>query len=141
MDQKGSKVDTMDTRALGKNFQDGEIIVRQGEVGDCMYVVQEGSVEVFFESGDQDIHLNILGEGEFFGEMAIFEHETRTSTVRARGPVRLLTVDHKNLLHRIHEDPSLAYRLMEVMSNRIDRLSEEVARLNLKLSKYEGGNP
>jgi CRP-like cAMP-binding protein/flavin-dependent dehydrogenase len=139
-DQQDTQADTMEARELGKHYQDGEIIVRQGDVGDCMYVVQDGFVEVLFESGDQEVQLNLLGKGEFFGEMAIFEHEMRTSTVRARGPVRLLTVDHKNLLHRIHEDPSLAYRLMEVMSNRIDKLSEEVARLNQKLSQYEGGN-
>jgi CRP-like cAMP-binding protein len=61
--------------------------------------------------------------------MAIFEHEIRTATVRALGPVRILTVDHKNFLQRIHEDPSLAYRLMEVMSNRINKLIKEVAKL------------
>ncbi|HKJ38452.1 MAG TPA: cyclic nucleotide-binding domain-containing protein, partial [Anaerolineales bacterium] len=58
--------------------------------------------------------------------MAIFEHEIRSATVRSLGPTRILTVDHKSFLRRIHEDPSLAYRLMEVMSNRINRLSVEV---------------
>ena len=119
----------MDIGALGKIYQNGEIIVRQGEIGDCMYVVQDGYVEVVIESGDQQVQLNVIGKDEFFGEMAVFEHEVRTATVRALGPVRLLTVDHKNFLQRIHEDPSLAYRMMEVMSNRINKLSEEVARL------------
>jgi len=45
------------------------------------------------------------------------------------GPARILTVDHKNFLRRIHEDPSLAYQLMEVMSNRVRRLSAEVTQL------------
>jgi len=119
----------MDIGALGKIYQNGEIIVHQGEIGDCMYVVQDGYVEVVIESGDQQVQLNVIGKDEFFGEMAVFEHEVRTATVRALGPVRLLTVDHKNFLQRIHEDPSLAYRMMEVMSNRINKLSEEVARL------------
>ena len=115
--------------ALGKIYQKGETIVREGEIGECMYVVQDGFVEVVIKSGEQDVQLNILGKDEFFGEMAIFEQEIRTATVRALGPARILTVDHKNFLQRIHEDPSLAYRLMEVMSNRINKLSEEVARL------------
>jgi flavin-dependent dehydrogenase len=137
-DLQSVEANTMDIGALGKIYQDGEIVVRQGERGNCMYVVQEGIVEVSIDSGDQQVQLRTLGEDEFFGEMAIFEHEVRTATVRARGPVRLLTVDHKSLLQRIHEDPSLAYRLMEVMSNRIDKLSAEVARLNQKLSQHEG---
>ena len=140
VDQQHEETKPMDIGALGKIYQDGDIIVRQGERGNCMYVVQEGTVEVFVDSGGQQVQLRTLGKDEFFGEMAIFEHEVRTATVRAKGTVRLLSVDHKNLLHRIHEDPSLAYRLMEVMSSRIDQLSAEVSRLNRKLSEYEGGN-
>lgn len=125
----------MNIGALGKIYQDGEVIVRQGEVGDCMFVVQDGFVEVLIESGNQEIHLNVLGKDEFFGEMAIFEHEIRSATVRAKGPARILTVDHKNFLHRIHEDPSLAYRLIEVMSGRVNNLNEEVTKLKLNLSE------
>ena len=116
--------------ALGKVYKNGEIIVRQAEPGDCMYVVQEGFVEVVFESEDQVVELNVLGKDEFFGEMALFNEEVRTATVRARGRARILTVNHENLLKYIHEDPSLAYRLMQVMSERIDRLSEAVAELS-----------
>ncbi len=121
---------TMSIGALGKIYQDRETIVRQGEVGDCMFVVQDGFVEVVIESDVQQVQLDILGKDEFFGEMAIFKHEIRTATVRAKGPARVLTVDHKNFLHRIHEDPSLAYRMMEVMSDRINKLNKEVTKLN-----------
>ena len=126
---RGTEVNTMSLGALGKDYQDGEIIVHQGELGDCMYVVQEGHVEVLIESDNHQVQLNILGKNEFFGEMAIFDHEIRSATVRALGPARILTVDHKNLLRRIHEDPSLAYHLLHVMSDRVRRLSGEVADL------------
>jgi len=125
-----TEVNTMNMSALGKMYQPGETIVRQGEIGDCMYVIQDGRVEVVINSEDREIQIDLLGKNDFFGEMAIFEHEIRSATVRALGPVRILTVDHKNFLQRIHEDPSLAYRLMEVMSNRVRKLSMEV--INLK---------
>ena len=128
-DPQVNEVNTMSAGSLGRMYRDGEIIVRQGELGDCMYVVQDGAVEVFIESEDQQIQLNILGKDEFFGEMAIFDHEFRSATVRALGPARILTIDHRNFLQRIHEDPSLAYRLMQVMSERVRRLSGEVAQL------------
>ncbi|HLO34343.1 MAG TPA: cyclic nucleotide-binding domain-containing protein [Anaerolineales bacterium] len=128
-DSQAREVNTMSLGALGQDYQDGEIIVRQGELGDCMYVVQEGHVEVLIESENHQVQLSILGKHEFFGEMAIFDHEIRSATIRALGPARILTVDHKNLLRRIHEDPSLAYHLLQVMSNRVRRLSGEVAEL------------
>jgi len=119
--------------ALGRVYQDGEVIISQGEVGNCMYIVQEGQVEVFVEKEGQEIRLELLGEGEIIGEMAIFENEDRSATVRATGQARLLTVDKKNFLRRVHEDPSLAYRIVQSMSHRIREMNQEVARLKLSL--------
>lgn len=119
----------MDTGALGKVFEDGETIIRQGEVGDCMYVIQDGEVEILVESDGGVIPLAVRGEGDFIGEMAIFDRDVRSATVRAKGQVRMLTVDRKNFLRRIHQDPSLAFRIVETMSRRIRELTEENAHL------------
>lgn len=113
----------MTTGALGKLYADGEVIVRQGEVGNCMYVIQGGQVEVLLRKGDSDVCVAVLGEGDFFGEMALFDQEVRSATVRARGEVRLLTLEKKSFLRRIHEDPSLAFRIMEKMCHRIRELN------------------
>lgn len=120
----------MSKGGLGKEYADGETIIRQGETGDSMYVIQEGQVEVIAHHGDREVRLALRGPGEFVGEMALFEREVRSADVRAVGPTRVLTVDRKNLLRRIHEDPSLAFRMIEAMSRRIRELSLEVARLN-----------
>lgn len=120
----------MDTGALGKIYEDGEVIVRQGDVGDCMFVIQEGKVEVVMEEEGNEVILAERGEGDFFGEMAIFDQDVRSATVRAKGQVRALTVDKKNFLRRIHKDPSLAFRIVETMSYRIRELGDEVARLS-----------
>lgn len=118
----------METGALGKAFNAGENIFRQGEVGDCMYVIQKGEVEIVQEVEGRQVPLAIRREGDFFGEMAIFGREVRMASVRALGPVRVLTVDKKNLLRRIQEDPSLAFRILETMSHRIRELSDKVSQ-------------
>ncbi len=117
------------THALGRVYQDGEIIVRQGEVGDCMYVIQEGQVEVVADKDTEEVHLAVRSEGDIFGEMAIIDREVRSATVRALGPTRIMTIDKKNFLRRIHEDPSLAYRIVETMSRRIRVLNTKVIKL------------
>lgn len=124
-----AKASTLGTGSLGKTYQDGEAIVRQGEVGDCMYVIQEGQVEVVVEEDGKEVRLMVLDAGEFFGEMAIVEHEVRMATVRALGEARVLTIDQKNFLRRIHQDPSLAWRIVQIMSSRIRELAAEIARL------------
>jgi CRP/FNR family cyclic AMP-dependent transcriptional regulator len=114
---------------LGRVYEDGEFIIREGETGDRMYVIQEGRVRVFAERDGTEVTLAVRRQGEFFGEMAIFEREVRSANVRAEGRVRVLTLDKRNFLQRIQEDPSLAFRIVETMSRRIRELSAEVVRL------------
>ncbi len=113
---------------LGRVYHDGETLVHQGESGDCMYVIQDGQVEIWRENGGPPVLIRIGGKGEFIGEMAIFDREVRSATVRARGEVRVLTIDRSTLLRRIHEDPSLAYRMLQQMSERVRELSSEMSR-------------
>lgn len=114
---------------LGKIYPNGEIIIRQGDEGNCMYVIQEGQVEVIQEVNGKEVRLGIRGEGEYLGEMAIFEREVRSATVRALGQARVLTVDKKNFLRRISEDPSIAFRLVQNMSARLRDLSAKISEL------------
>jgi CRP-like cAMP-binding protein len=119
----------MTTGELGKRYRDGENIIRQGDTGDCMYVIQEGQAEVVLEKNGREVQLARLDAGDCFGEMAIFQREVRSATVRAVGSVRLLTVDKKTFLRRIQEDPALAFRLVETLSHRVRELNGEVAHL------------
>jgi CRP/FNR family transcriptional regulator, cyclic AMP receptor protein len=120
----------METGALGKTYRDGEVIVRQGESGDCMFVIQAGQVEVIRDNEKQrGVRLAVLHETDFFGEMALFDREVRSATVRALGDAQVLTVDRKSFLRRVHEDPSLAFRILQQMSHRIRELDAELTRL------------
>ena len=111
---------------LGRTYRTGEIIVREGEVGDCMYVIQSGKAEVVRESETGLITLAQLGKGDFFGEMALFERDVRSATVRPLGEARVLTIDKRMFLRKIHEDPSLAFRVMEKMSRRVRELNQQI---------------
>ncbi len=94
-----------------------------------MYIVQQGQMEVVLEGADGDVVITVLEPGEVFGEMALFTQRTRAATVRARGEVKVLTVDSKTFLRRVHEDPSLAFRVLQKMAERIKAMDEELLRL------------
>jgi CRP-like cAMP-binding protein len=122
----------MSMDGLGKIYGDQQVVIRQGEIGDCMFVIQKGRVEVIREANGSDFRVAVLEEGDIFGEMAIFEKEFRSATVRALGEARVLTVDKRTFLRRVQEDPSLAFNLARLMSKRI-------RRLNLELEALRGG--
>lgn len=119
----------MSSGALGKVYENGEVIIRQGDVGNCMYVIQDGEVEVVSQSDHGEVRLAVRKKGEFIGEMSLFEKEVRSAEVRALGTTRVLTIDSRSLMARFHEDPSLAFRLVQTLSHRVRELSTEVARL------------
>jgi flavin-dependent dehydrogenase len=120
------KLFKMKNQALGRRYRDGEMIIKQGDVGDCIYVIQEGKVEVFNENHRGEIKIAELGTNEFFGEMGLFEKDVRSCTVRACGEAKILTIDKRNFYKIIHKDPTLAYNLMQKMSYRLREINKKL---------------
>lgn len=125
----------MEENGLGKTYHKGEVIIRQGEKGENMYVLQSGQVEVIRENPDKNgekLSTKVLGEGSFFGMVPLFERANSRgivrSTVRAMEDVQVFTVDRKSLFRKINEDPSIAYQILETMSRRIMELEEMVSQ-------------
>lgn len=90
-------------------FGPGEVIIREGEPGSRFYVISEGEVEVVRQAaeGEEEL-LARLGRGDFFGEIALLHGTTRTATIRATTPTRVLSIardefgsllDHFPVLH------------------------------------------
>ena len=112
---------------LGRTYQDGEVIIRKGDQGDCIYVIQEGQVEVVDQNGHGEIKLAVLNNSDFFGEMGLFEKDVRSCTVRALGEARVMTIDKRNFYKTIQNDPTVAYRLLERMSKRLRETNKRLA--------------
>jgi hypothetical protein len=73
----------MRTGTLGRTYADGTVIFREGDEGDCMYVIQAGQVEVLHERDGKETRLTTLSVADIFGEIAIFQRQVRTATIRA----------------------------------------------------------
>ncbi|MCB1107116.1 MAG: FAD-dependent oxidoreductase [Chlamydiia bacterium] len=74
------------------HFETDEIIFHEGDVGDYLYIIVNGEVEVFTKKGDQEKLLAKLGKGEYFGEMALLNQRSRLATVRCVSPVDVLAL-------------------------------------------------
>lgn len=122
----------MSNAAFGRFYEDGEIIARQGEPADGLYVVQDGTVEIIAEDGANEVVLRFAGRNEILGEMAIFGGAVRSATMRSKGRSRVLTLDKRNFMRRMNEDPSLAFHMIEIMGRRVRELTGEVVRLHAR---------
>ena len=114
---------------LGRVYSEGEIIFREGEEGDSMYVVQSGAVRITKKTVSGELTIATLKSGEIFGEMAVFGKMPRSATAMAAGEARILTIDKRKLLQTISRDPTIVFKMLESMSHRIRKLDEEIAKL------------
>jgi len=116
--------------SLGRTYQDGELIVHMGDAGDNFFVVQEGKIEITVSVNGQTVSLAVCGQGEIIGEWSGDGDTVHSADIRARGETRVVTVHRKHLLRRMHEDPTLAFRILETMSLRIKQMTSRLIELH-----------
>ena len=102
-----------------------EFIFREGEVGESMYAVQEGVVDIFKESADGPVALRTLGQGEFFGEMALVDQSPRSASAVA-GPegAKVIAIDSAHFVYLVSQQPAFALVILSVMASRLRSNSE-----------------
>lgn len=92
--------DLAELAALWRPFsrEDGQIVFRQGDPPHAMYLVRDGKVEISLWTEDnEELVLSLLGDGDFFGELALLDGSPRTATAKAVGHAELLEMAEKDL--------------------------------------------
>ena len=106
----------------------GTTILREGEFGDCMYVIHSGEV-LISRAGQYNLTIKA---GEMFGELSLFDGEARFATVSAVSQVRLLRLGRSELFHLMEEEPAIAIGMCQTLSHltreAIKRLEAERAK-------------
>ncbi len=107
--------------------QPGEVIIKEGDVGETMYLIVEGKVSVS-QTGEDGcaVELAELGDGDYFGEMALFDDAERSATVTAKGKVRLLVLYKREFDETVHEYPQVALQMCKELSRRLRRMHARV---------------
>lgn len=130
---------------IGRDFKAGDVLFREGETGEEMYVIQSGLVQVLKRVGTDERALATLGRGEFLGEMAILNNKPRSATAVVLEDARCLVIDARTLESMITKNPEIAMRLIKKLARRLDNADEMIqilmnpdpkARVMLGLKRY-----
>lgn len=97
------------------DFRPGKVLTREGTPGREFFVLLEGEVEV--TRGGKRI--STLGAGDFFGELALVSNIPRTATVTAITPVRMLVVSGRDFRRLLHDEPTVATKVLGTMAERM----------------------
>jgi len=112
------------------NVARGDLVFHEGEPGDCLYLVRDGKVKLGRRSGDgRENLLAVLGPGEMFGELSLFDPGPRTSTATVVADAQLLQMGHDQLARWLTAAPAIAEHLLRALARRMRRTNEAIADL------------
>src|SRR6266571_1431570 len=114
----------LESRLEEKHFPTDAVVFTQGEPGDTLYVIQEGSVEVALEQGKRKIVLANLFEGQYFGEISLLDGGVRSATVRTLKPSLLLGLDRQDFAEFLTSKPRAALSILAEMGERMRQTNE-----------------
>jgi len=108
---------------FSKIIPKNEIIFKEGQSGDCAYLIESGQVEIFVTNKEESTPLALLGPGEIFGEMAMLDGSRREASAKANTEVVLSVVSKEALSERIDEaDPIVRLLITMLISRTRDTL-------------------
>ena len=103
-----------------RSYRKDEIIFEENSVGDEMYVIHSGSVELITKAPGTDLLLGMLGPGAFFGEMALVDDAPRSATATAaEDNTKLLVLNQSRFLYLVSQQPPFALTIMQGLCQRI----------------------
>jgi EAL domain-containing protein (putative c-di-GMP-specific phosphodiesterase class I) len=101
----------------------GEVIFREGEMGDRAYVIESGSVEILTSRGGAEVTLASLCAGDLFGEMALIDNKPRSASARAAEPTTLVLISREQVLRKINAADPMIKLFLRVILRRLRRTS------------------
>lgn len=117
-------------RARIEQYFSRETVVRQGEVGDSLYIIDQGRVEVVVSHNGRSERLAELGPSAFIGEMALMTGAERSATVVALEPSRFFVIDRAAFRETLAQNPGIAMAISETLAERQEELEATHAALH-----------
>ncbi len=113
-----------------KRFPKDAHIVQQDQPGDSLFIIKSGRVKVvIYGENSREVILNLLKEGDFFGEMALFDDQPRSAHVIASEDTTVLGVTQSQFEEHLTHNPRSALNIIRVLSQRLRRADEIIGNL------------
>ena len=118
--------------AATRTYPKNTIIISEGDDSDSLYCVLSGKVKVYLSDDDgREIIINILGEGEYFGELALLDDAPRSASVMTLEETKLAVISKSAFENCLSKNPQLALHIIRELSKRMRNLTQNVKSLAL----------
>ncbi|HVV77409.1 MAG TPA: Crp/Fnr family transcriptional regulator [Mycobacteriales bacterium] len=122
--------DTLEKVLTSRTVNRGHVVFAEGDPGDRLFIVLEGKVKIYRASADgRENLIALLGPGEMFGELSLFDPGPRTASVSAVTDSTLASLDHDDLRPLLLERPGVGVELLRALAQRLRRTNDAMADL------------
>jgi diguanylate cyclase len=104
--------------SANRQFSKGEALMREGEPGDCAYIIESGNVEILVQRDGQLLQIGTRGPGSMLGEMAMIDDKPRTATVRALEDCTAIEITREDFAHRVESADPVLKMVMRIVTSR-----------------------
>ncbi len=117
----------------GRSYTPGDIIFREGDVGNEMFIIQSGKVKITKQLKDGvEKTLVILGPGDFFGEMAVIDKDVRSANAVSLEASRLIALDEEVFEMHMQTNPKIVKKILKNLTARLREANQQIANLMIK---------
>jgi uncharacterized membrane protein len=109
-------------------YEEGDVIFRQGDEGSSLFIVEDGAVEIGYGEGTGRVVLTTLFNGQYFGELSLFDGSPRSATATALKHSELIRLDRDDLVDFVNKNPAAALRIIAEMGERLRQTNELMSR-------------
>lgn len=115
-----------------RNYKHNNMILMEEDFGDTLFILNKGSVKITRLSDDgREVILSILGEGDFFGEMSIFDGESRSANVVALEDSEVYILKRGDFIDLLEKHPKIAIALLQELATRLRKSDQQIEGLSL----------
>ena len=125
-------MEALSAHAVTRTFRKNTIVINEGDVGDSMYVVLSGQLKVFLSDDEgKEIVINMMGPGEYFGELSLFDDSRRSASVMTTEETQLSIISKVDFDACMASHPVIAHNIIKGLIGRLRISTENIRSLAL----------
>lgn len=114
-------------------FEAGEYLCHQGDMGDAAYLITQGEVEIIVDSPRGPVVVAIRSDSEVIGETAILCDVPRTASVRAKGSLATLKISKEVFLQMVTSYPQMAVEIIRILADRLEKVTFQLGEIKASI--------
>lgn len=133
-------LENLSRACVPREFNDGELLFSEGDVGDTMYLIQEGEIEIFVKEGEQFKVINLRKVTEIVGDLALLDGYPRSASARAKGHVQVLMLRRENFITFLRSRPQVIMAILKFLSKSVRYTTEIIETSVTWVTHITNGN-